>query len=576
VKAKKGGHFRRNVLLVLLFLVVLLGGAYVAAHFLAGDTLPRNASVLGVKIGGLTPAQAEASLRTQLAPKAEKTITLNVEKEAVEFKPEDYGLGIDYERTIQDAGGGEATWNPIQLVSILFGGFPQDPVTTHDDAKIDAKLAEIAKDVDTPAVDESIVFDGTTPKLDGKAKDGLALDVKATRKAILDAYLKADSADAVIADKAPEVTKEMAEKTLKDFAEPAVAGNISVAVGDKGNVNLTPEVIADALTFKPEGDKLVPVFDAQKLGAGLDDKLVKLGLKAPVNAKFEIAGKKSGKPKIVPSVDGKGIDTEELVKNVTAMIESKGARKVSVGIADRPATFTEADAEKMGVKEITGEFTTYFPGSAYRYNNIGKAASKINGTYLAPGETFSMNKCLGKRTPEAGWMKGGGIANGRVDPNIYGGGISQSTTTTFNAIFFAGLEDVYHHPHTLWFSRYPKGREATLDWDSIDMKFKNDTEYGVLLQAWITGKTGEQGSVTVRVWSTKIWDVKASKPVVSNYRYPGATIYDTSAGCIPQDPMEGFDVKYQRLFYKDGKLVKTQDFKWSYDSLTKVVCGKKP
>ena len=85
-----------------------------------------------------------------------------------------------------------------------------------------------------------------------------------------------------------------------------------------------------------------------------------------------------------------------------------------------------------------------------------------------------------------------------------------------------------------------------------------------------------RGSITVRVWSTRTWKVKASKPVTSNYRSPGKTIYDTRASCVPQLPMSGFDVSYDRLFYRHGELVRKQKFTWSYNTLTPVVCGKKP
>lgn len=62
-----------------------------------------------------------------------------------------------------------------------------------------------------------------------------------------------------------------------------------------------------------------------------------------------------------------------------------------------------------------------------------------------------MNATLGKRTAAAGWMAGGGIEGGKIKTLLGGGIISQATTTTFNAIFFAGLEDVYHKPHSLYF-----------------------------------------------------------------------------------------------------------------------------
>ena len=55
-------------------------------------------------------------------------------------------------------------------------------------------------------------------------------------------------------------------------------------------------------------------------------------------------------------------------------------------------------------------------------------------------------------------------------------------TTTFNAAFFAGLEDVEHKPHSFYIDRYPVGREATVAWPVVDLRFKNDTDHGVLIQ----------------------------------------------------------------------------------------------
>ncbi len=78
-------------------------------------------------------------------------------------------------------------------------------------------------------------------------------------------------------------------------------------------------------------------------------------------------------------------------------------------------------------------------------------------------------------------------------------------TTTFNAMFFAGLEDVEHKTHSFYIDRYPVGREATVAWGSVDLRFRNDTPYGVLITAAVTPSTpSSQGVVTVRMWSTEV------------------------------------------------------------------------
>ena len=103
---------------------------------------------------------------------------------------------------------------------------------------------------------------------------------------------------------------------------------------------------------------------------------------------------------------------------------------------------------------------------------------------LKPGETFSLNDTVGERTGENGFTKGFIISDGIFKEDL-GGGVSQMATTTFNATFFAGLEDVEHKPHSFYIDRYPVGREATVAWGAVDLRFKNDTPYGVLIHATV-------------------------------------------------------------------------------------------
>ena len=89
---------------------------------------------------------------------------------------------------------------------------------------------------------------------------------------------------------------------------------------------------------------------------------------------------------------------------------------------------------------------------------------------LKPGETFSLNDTVGERTEANGFTKGFIISDGIFKEDL-GGGVSQMATTTFNAMFFAGLEDVEHKPHSFYIDRYPVGREATVAWGAVDLRF---------------------------------------------------------------------------------------------------------
>ncbi|MFT4216461.1 MAG: VanW family protein [Micropruina sp.] len=551
--------------------LVVLGGGYVAGHALAGDKTPRNATVAGIGIGGMSADAAAATLQAELGPRLSRELTVTAGTQTLRTAAADLGLGIDYAATVARSGAGR-TWNPADIVTVLTGGGEQRPVVTRDEATLTAAVSGLAAKAESKPTNAGLSVKGTTI-VRSEGKPGVAVQQPQTADAIAGAFIDSTTVAAVVAEIEPEISTAEADQVANTVGTAALGSPIAVRTGSSGSFQLTPAMIAAALRFEPDGGTLKADLDADKLTKAAARQIKGLGLKRPKDATITIAG---GKPKIVASVDGIGIEPKALASGAASVLDQGAGRSITVEATVQKAKFTTADAKKLGVKEITGAFTTYYPGSAYRVNNIGKAARMINGTFLKPGETFSMNATLGKRTAAAGWMRGGGIANGKIDPNIYGGGISQATTTTFNAIFFAGLEDIYHKPHSLYFDRYPVGREATLDWVSVDMKFRNDSPYGVVLQAWTTGKVGQTGSVTVRVWSTKRYTVKASTAVRSNYRSPGPTQYDPSPGCVSQSAMSGFDVRFNRLFYQGKKLVKTEPFFWRYNTLTPVVCGKKP
>lgn len=124
---------------------------------------------------------------------------------------------------------------------------------------------------------------------------------------------------------------------------------------------------------------------------------------------------------------------------------------------------TTKAVQQLGVKQVVGEFTTTYPHADYRNTNIGRAAELIDGTLIKPGGTFSLNGLVGERTAANGFTEGFVIKGGRLREEL-GGGVSQVATTTYNAGFFAGMDDVEHRPHGFYIDRYPVGREATVYW----------------------------------------------------------------------------------------------------------------
>ncbi|MFV0429921.1 MAG: VanW family protein, partial [Arachnia sp.] len=298
-----------------------------------------------------------------------------------------------------------------------------------------------------------------------------------------------------------------------------------------------------------------------------------LNLSEPKDASYTLT---DGKVTVVPAVDGKEIDAESLAAAVEeAAVKSGDERTAAAGVTTEKAEFTTDEATKLAPTKVIGEFTTYFPHSSsnYRNNNLGQAAKSINGTVLLPGETFSLNDTLGERTAENGYIDGY-VINGGVLVKESGGGISQSATTLYNAAFFAGYEDIEHKPHSLYFDRYPAGREATVYYGSLDMRFRNDTEYPSYIQGYITEATNSaKGSITFRIWSIPTYDRVVSTELVKSGYYSGSDRVSDDPNCEPQAPIQGFTVNWSRLFYKGDEVVKKEDYSWQYSAGDRITCA---
>jgi vancomycin resistance protein YoaR len=226
---------------------------------------------------------------------------------------------------------------------------------------------------------------------------------------------------------------------------------------------------------------------------------------------------------------------------------------------------TTATAQGWGIKEAISTFTTHFPYNPPRTNNIKIAIGVLNGTVVRPGALFSLNAILGERTPAKGYRQAPVIYAGRLE-RAYGGGVSQVSTTTFNAAFFSGVRIEEHTPHSFYIARYPEGREATLSWPDVDQKWTNDTGFGILIDAQV-----KDNDITVTFFGTKTWDIDAVKGPRRNVVQP-KNIVDARPGCVPQAPNAGFDVTVTRIFKENGVQVKTSTFNTRYIPEDGVTC----
>lgn len=569
---KKKSRARRALLWSGAALVVVLGALYGLGYYFTGERLPANTQVADVDVSGLSPSAAETRLADELAPLEETEISLYRDDFELGVAPENAGLAWDPEASVSHAGG-ERSWDPRDMVRLVFGEDEHDPVVTYDDELMHGQLDSIASELDDPEVEPLITFADGEPEV-RDPEPGFRVDRDALTDLIADTYLRSEEPQEIpMGDVDPAVTDEAVNEALESYAEPAMSAPVTLEVDDT-EVDLEPSVYESSLRMEVlEGDDvLTPTIDPEELADPLADATSEIGEPAR-DAQIVLEG---GSPTIVESESGRGVEPEELADLLIDVLDESGdARRVSVEVREVEPAFTTEDAEELGVVEQVSTFTTYYPPAAYRDTNQGRAAELINGTLLKPGEEFSMNGVVGERTAANGFVEGIVISGGRFDSGM-GGGVSQVATTVYNAAYFAGLEFKEFGAHSVYIDRYPKGREATVAWGSLDLRFENNTPYGILIAASVRPSSGGgQGEMTVSMYSTEHWEIESQTGSEYNRR-TGRTIEDSSPDCQGQAPTAGFDIDVTRIWKQSGETIRTETETTVYNAADRIVCVPPP
>ncbi len=277
--------------------------------------------------------------------------------------------------------------------------------------------------------------------------------------------------------------------------------------------------------------------------------------KAPVDA---ILNEKTGK--ITKEVLGFGFDIEE----TKALIEkAKDGDTVKVSFTDlKPAVTTETIQNKL-YPDVLATYTAVNKESDKNRNtNLLVACKAINGTVLKPGETFSYNKALGPRNAENGYKLGPSYS-GNNTVYTYGGGICQVSSALYYCTLIADLEIVERENHGLVQDYVPLGADATVSWDTIDFKFKNNTGKPIRIEASASG-----GSVTVTLSGTDSKDYKVAVESKIIYKED----YSTTTKTMKENNADG---------YRNGDVIvrgytgyKIETYRCKYDKQTDALLSK--
>ena len=531
------GEGGQAVVLILLVVLVMGVGGWVAAYAGANGKVPRGTTVAGIEIGGRDRTAAAAALARGVHTQGQDPITVAVGTVTTQVVPEEAGLSIDYVATVAKALG-PRSWDPRELWRYYGGGDDIAPVVHVDYRKLDALLDALDGLAGQPARDAGISLSGGQIALT-KPQNGVQIDQDNARVALVDGYAAGQTTVRLpLLLTQPDVDQADLDNALATIANPAVSGPVTLAFAGS-QVTLAPRQYADLLSLVDQDGTLALDVDSAGLASLVDPAA------QDTQAVDATVALQDGAPAVVKAVAGRSYDEAAVTAAFLHGVTAEGAaRTVPVKQAAKTkATFTTTDAKQLGVKEPVASFTVSVPSTVGP--SFADAVNRLSGALLRPGDTFSFN--------------------GRV--GVVNGSGTRLATATWNAGFLAGLTDVARTGSPTYTEGLPEGREAMVD-AATDLQMRNDSSYGVLLSARLVS-----GSVVVDAWSTKEFEVSAS----TGARYaptPRTTVPSTDPTCVASVGADGFTVDLVRTVTRisDATPVRSDTVTTTYQPEQAVVC----
>lgn len=509
------------IILGIFILVFLIG---VSLYYVSYTSkIYPNISVAGINIGGKSLESASIILTERINTIEEIKLVYN-DKDFV-IKLNDFNFSYNIPQSIQNAYNFTRTGNFFydlqSRIRLLFKKKDFDLSVTINDEKLRNGILPIAKSITIKPIESSISVNGDEITVN-KGKPGIVLDEYKLIELIKE-YLTRNKTGVV------EIPAKNVGHTLTESQASSYEERARNLLGKELNIKF------EYNTFNFGASELIQLIDP--VGSYKDsdiysfiENLASSIERSPQEPKFTFENGKV--TEFQPALDGVKIDNEEFKKIIIESLDSLSESQdktinVKVPVIKISSDISTDDVNNFGIKELIGRgVSTYFHSIASRVHNVSLAASKINGTLVKPGETFSFNQTLGEVSGATGYQPAYIISEGRTILGD-GGGVCQVSTTLFRALLNAGLPIVERQSHAYRVSYYeqdsPPGLDATVYSPSPDLKFINDTPGYILIVAKANPKNY---SLIFELYGTsdgRISDI--SKPVVTGVTAPPPDLY---------------------------------------------------
>jgi vancomycin resistance protein YoaR len=559
-------------------LLVVLAGAVIGLAFAGSPAhLPTGVRIAGVDVGGMTPSAAQSLLQRRASALAHTPVTFSAGGHTWRFTPNELGIRVSWHDAVESArreGAGFAPLRGFRRLDVRVFGADVTPQTQVFDTALRYVLGKIAADVDVPHRDASVVLHGLRPQI-VPARVGRTLDREQAAEAIVRALASLTRAPTTLPTRV-DTPSVQANDLVVVAAEvkTAVSAPVRLKLGD-ASWRIYPRRIAELLELPADGRR-----DLRIGGPGANRWFADLARAVdhpPVNASWAISP--SG-IRVLPDRPGYSLDVGQSARALlrAVLVTDPALRAAALVSATTPADRTTKDAQSMQIRGLVSSYQTVYGGDPNRIHNVQLVAHLIDGRVIAPGATFSFNQATGARTAAKGFEQAPVIINGELQTGL-GGGVCQVSTTVFNTAYEAGLPITARTNHALYISHYPQGRDATVNYPDVDLRFVNDTGHWLLLRTFVG-----PSSLTVALYGTPphrrvVSDVR---PLVDTGPPPVEQVRDDTllqgqrVVRDPGEPSRSTSVR-RRVYTQDGKLLSDTTFYSSYRAQPKIVAvGAKP
>jgi vancomycin resistance protein YoaR len=552
-------------------LAALLVAALVAGIGFAGSTarIPAGVTIGGINVGGLTAEEARAKLGALAHRYVSIPVVFTAAGSKLVLTPASLDGRVNWGTAIQqarDAGDGPLPFRGLRRLKVRLLGLDLRPLADVYDAGLRYRIEQFAKKIRRPARSAAIELDGLTPRI-APAQAGRELDQDAAAVAVQRAFggFEREPVALVVRTMPPTVTTQDLGSVL-DQVRTALSGPIRYGFAG-AHWTVTRRELARLLSLPSGGARGLAV--AGPAADAYFDRYAKAVRRAPRSADFSVRA--DGSVAVVRGVDGRVLEREASAHALLTAALSTTERNAELVVKAVAPKLTTAEAKAMGIERVLSTYHTAYAGTYDRIHNLELAVGFLNGTRIAPGATFSFNDAVGPRTEGRGFRAAPVIVGTDYEEGV-GGGVSQVATTVFNAAWEAGLKIIERNPHALYIARYQLGRDATVNYPSLDLKFLNDTDHWLVLRSgyddsgiWVSLLGADLGRRVVSEAGTL--DVVA-EPKLEKVLDPtlpeGEQVVDDFG-----EPSTAVTVT--RKVYQHGKLLYDETWQTTYRSQPKVV-----